>query len=390
MRSCNSSAPVNFCDQFNYMKIELETNFSDMIMNMRQNIMSEFRGAIQGMANLFPQNASQPLSSTRAGFIQNPPFGHGISAQSVSIAMLLPNLPHPLPMLNATFLALSPPSWPPPQFPQEFPVTPALSSLLSVFGHQVPPWQFPVAPTAPVPSVSVNIQQLQQSTVGGLGAKQMQPSAPVIPPILAQPVSPLNSVPAAVNMSKSADPEFATLENKTEENMTVNEKIHVPDFCGDSSRFKHWVTQLYHYVFGSGLHEVSNEAMLRALDQHILMGTPPQKVLESSRFHRKQNDMAPLTVAQEMMLLQQHYQSTEDPTHLMTLANNLEWNGKVASLPELVADVESAYVKSNPKADCTKLSVLSIVTKIGAQNIHLADELIMMLANDTLMYSYAV
>ncbi len=132
------------------MKAELEDNFSAIMGKMRQDLLPEFQGALQDIVGLVPKRMILPKNSTRAGNIPYPdltlcPGNSSIVSQSQQ------------PMSTRSL-----------QLPQKSPVSPALSSLLSVFGHQILPWQFPVAPTTPVASVLVDIQQLQQSMVGGL------------------------------------------------------------------------------------------------------------------------------------------------------------------------------------------------------------------------------
>ncbi len=128
--------------------------------------MSEFRGATHDIANLIPQNAAKPRSSTQAGFLQDPPFGHGISPVTHQPSQQLPpTLSHHPPIPNATFLApptgyQPPPSWPPPQLP--------------------------TASLPPAVNMQLKAQQLQQSMAPGIGATQMHPSAPVIPATLNQ------------------------------------------------------------------------------------------------------------------------------------------------------------------------------------------------------------
>ncbi len=119
------------------MKAELEGNFSAIIGKMRQDLVSEFRGAIQEVVGLLPKEMVLPTSSPRAGYAQypDPALCPGISSVES---------PPQQPILA-----------PSPQLPRKSPVTPALLSLLSVFGHQVPPWQFAVASTAPISPVSL-------------------------------------------------------------------------------------------------------------------------------------------------------------------------------------------------------------------------------------------
>ncbi len=99
--------------------------------------------------------------------------------------------------------------------------------------------------------------------------------------------------------------------------------------------------------------------------------------------------MASLTFAQEITLQQQCYEPVNDPT-LLSAANHLAWDGKVMSLPALVAEkIESAYVKTTPESDCMTLGVCTIVTKIAAKDIQLANALNTMLADQFVPYSYS-
>ncbi len=307
---------------------------------------------------------AQPWSSTRAEFVQDLPFGHGISPVTHQPSQLPPSLSHPPPMPNATFLA-PPPSWLPPQLP--------------------------TAPVPPVVNMQFKAQQLQQSMTPGLGATQMQLSVPVIPVVLNQRIDQSQSitVPAVVDPMMKADVEFAKLETKFEGLKAAKEKIKVPNFSGDSSQFKLWISHLYSYIYNMGLNQVSNEAMIRAMDQYLPIGTPPQKMLESSRESRAYNGKVPSMFAQEVAILHECYQPVEDQTHLMTNMNNLKWNGKITSLAALKTEIEYAFTMSNLGADCTVLGVLSIVTKIGVKNIQLADALYKMFSDRTLTYSYA-
>ncbi len=66
----------------------------------------------------------------------------------------------------------------------------------------------------------------------------------------------------------------------------------------------------------------------------------------------------------------------------------MTWNGKADSIARLVADVENAYVKSNPTADCTVIGVLHIINKLGVKNIQLADSLNKSLMDKDILYSY--
>ncbi len=66
----------------------------------------------------------------------------------------------------------------------------------------------------------------------------------------------------------------------------------------------------------------------------------------------------------------------------------MTWNGKADSIGRLVADVEYAYVKSNPIADCTVIGVLQVLNKLRVKNIQLADSLNKSLADKDMHYSY--
>ncbi len=81
------------------------------------------------------------------------------------------------------------------------------------------------------------------------------------------------------------------------------ENIKLENFDGDSSKFRCWATAIYSYVFNTGLSEISEQAQLRLLDQHLPIGSAPQKSLESSRIYREHNGLVALTFSQEMMLL---------------------------------------------------------------------------------------
>ncbi len=146
---------------------------------------------------------------------------------------------------------------------------------------------------------------------------------------------------------------------------------------------------VYSYVFNTGLSEISKQAQLHLLDQHLPIGSAPQKSLESSRIYRECNGLVALTFSQEMMLLRQRYEPVEDPTHLMTHVNQLTWNGKADTLGRLITDVEYGYTLSNSQADCTVIGVLQILQKIGVKIIALSDALMKMLSDNSLAYSYA-
>ncbi len=161
------------------------------------------------------------------------------------------------------------------------------------------------------------------------------------------------------------------------------------NFDGDSSKFRCWATAIYSYIFNTGLSEISEQAQLRLLDQHLPIESAPQKSLESSRIYGEHNGLVALTFSQEMMLLRQCYEPVKDPTHLMTHVNQLTWNGKAEMLGRLIADVEYGYTLSNPQADCTVIGVLQILQKIGVKNIILSDALMKMLSGNYLAYNYA-
>ncbi len=76
------------------------------------------------------------------------------------------------------------------------------------------------------------------------------------------------------------DPEFLTLQAGAEGNRVNREKIKLDNFAGDSSKFRHWATAMYSYIFNTGLQ--NDDIHLRLLDQHLPIGSAPQKMLESS------------------------------------------------------------------------------------------------------------
>ncbi len=55
-------------DQLQKIQAELETNFSAL----RQDLMSELRGAIWEVVGLIPNEMVSPQSSTRAGYVSSP------------------------------------------------------------------------------------------------------------------------------------------------------------------------------------------------------------------------------------------------------------------------------------------------------------------------------
>ncbi len=72
----------------------------------------------------------------------------------------------------------------------------------------------------------------------------------------------------------------------------------------------------------------------------------------------------------------------------MTEVHQKEWDGKLHSLPQLMIDVECAYVKTDPKSDMTRIGVLDVIRKIGKQDIELSDLLTKQLADGRLKYDY--
>ncbi len=87
----------------------------------------------------------------------------------------------------------------------------------------------PVAPSAPSmlsgdPDTDTKAQQLRQMMFGGnVGVPMMQPSVPLYLPQLVQ-----TRMPAAMDLSMPADPEFAKLETKSDGIKAAKDEIKVP------------------------------------------------------------------------------------------------------------------------------------------------------------------
>ncbi len=55
----------------------------------------------------------------------------------------------------------------------------------------------------------------------------------------------------------------------------------------------------------------------------------------------------------------------------------------------MIANIENGYIKSNPMADCTAIGVITVINKLRAKNMALADVLNKSLADRDIPYTYA-
>ncbi len=111
------------------------------------------------------------------------------------------------------------------------------------------------------------------------------------------------------------------------------EKIKVDPFLVDREQFLTRCEQLKAYIMNMGLQDCSDEALHRTMYSYLACGQPAINVIDADQLSRKNQSKFQWTSAQEMSLLRDYFQPTEDTTHWMSKTRDLKWDGKASMIP---------------------------------------------------------